>query len=245
MSMLTRALPYVVLLGTSASVSPVVMKMSAVDEPVRVTLTSAEIRASNEEAVAAHGALVSLWTSELRSAGYRFAAPRLVRYRGNTRTSCGIMPGSNAAYCYDNNTIYFDDAFLAAQTKITGRVLGTDGDMAGVGIIAHEMGHAVAMQIGAIHRSTYRNEQIADCLAGAFARHAEADGSLESGDLDEAFYAMAAAADPVFEPTGNRRVDSRRVAILERNGHGTRDQRQSAFRTGLQRGGGGCLAELR
>jgi uncharacterized protein len=228
-----------------ALMSAAVLYMPAGDEPVRVTITAADIRASNEEAAAAHGALVSMWTSQLRSAGYRFAAPRLARYRGTTRTSCGIMPGSNASYCYDNNTIYFDDAFLAAQAKITGRVLGTDGDMAAVGIIAHEMGHAVAMQLGAISRNTFRNEQIADCLAGAFARQAQTDGSLEAGDLDEAFYAMAAAADPEFVRTGDRRVDSRRAAILARDGHGTREQRQSAFRTGLQRGGGACLAELR
>ena len=219
--------------------------MSAADEPVRVTITAADIRASNEEAAAAHGALVSMWSAELRAVGARFAAPRLVRYRGTTRTSCGVMPGSNAAYCFDNNTIYFDDAFLAAQTKITGQVLGTDGDMAAVGIIAHEMGHAVAMQLGAIERSTFRNEQVADCLAGAFARQEQTDGSLEAGDLDEAFYAMAAAADPEFARSGDRRVDARRAAVLARHGHGTREQRQSAFRSGLQRGPGGCLAELR
>jgi predicted metalloprotease len=200
------------LFGLGAVNEPALMYMAAGDEPVRVTITSADIRASNEEAAAAHSALVSMWTNELRSAGYRFAAPRLARYRGTTRTSCGIMPGSNASYCYDNNTIYFDDAFLAAQAKITGQALGTDGDMAAVGIIAHEMGHAVAMQIGAIHRTTFRNEQIADCLAGAFARHAQLDGSLEHGDLDEAFYAMAAAADPVFQRTGDRR-DARAAAV--------------------------------
>jgi uncharacterized protein len=233
------------LVAVGAHRAPAVMHMWAGDEPVRVTITSADIRASTEEAAAAHGALVSMWTNELRSAGYRFAAPRLARYRGTTRTSCGIMPGSNAAYCYDNNTIYFDDAFLAAQTKITGQSLGTDGDMAAVGIIAHEMGHAVATQLGAIYRSTFKNEQIADCLTGAFALQAQIDGSLERGDLEEAFYAMAAAADPEFSRTGDRRVDSRRAAILARDGHGTREQRQSAFRTGLQRGGGACLAELR
>jgi uncharacterized protein len=232
------------LVALGGRVTPVVTYTLA-DEPVRIPLTTADIRASTEEAAAAHGALVSMWTNELRSAGYRFAAPRLARYRGTTRTSCGIMPGSNASYCYGNNTIYFDDAFLAAQTKIIGQRLGTDGDMAAVGIIAHEMGHAVAMQIGAIHRSTFKNEQVADCLAGSFARQAQRDGSLEDGDLDEAFSAMAAAADPVFEPSGNRRVDARRAAILARDGHGTREQRQSAFRTGLQRGGAGCLAELR
>ena len=215
------------------------------DEPVRITLTYADIRATNEEAAAAYGALVNMWTNELRAVGARFAAPRFVRYRGTTRTQCGVMPASNAVYCFNNNTIYYDDAFLAAQAKLTGHELGTDGDMAAVGIIAHEMGHAVAMQLGVISRRTYENEAIADCLAGAFARQAQEDGSLEDGDLDEAFYAMAAAGDPELRTTGDRRVDARRAAILARDGHGTREQRMRNFSRGLTGGGGACLDELR
>jgi predicted metalloprotease len=155
------------------------------------------------------------------------------------------MPASNAVYCFNNNTIYFDDVFLAAQAKITGHALGTDGDMAAVGIIAHEMGHAVALQLGFRSRSSYVNEATADCLAGAFARQAQADGSLEPGDLDEAFYAMAAAADPELQPTGDRRLDRRRAAVLAHEGHGTREQRMANFRNGLAGGGSACLDELR
>jgi predicted metalloprotease len=214
------------------------------DDPARLTLTTRDIEASNQEAAAAYSALVSMWTSEFRQRGVPFRAPRIVRYRGNTRTSCGIVPASNALYCYNNNTIYFDEVFLAAQAKITGRALGTDGDMAGVGIIAHEMGHAVAFQLGFRSRSSYENEAAADCLAGAFARQAQRDGSLERGDTEEAFFAMAAAADPELEPTGNRRVDARRASRQSRAAHGTRAQRQQNFRSGFERGGGACLDEL-
>lgn len=215
------------------------------DEPVRLMLTAADVRAVNEEAAAAYGALVTMWSGEFRRIGARFAAPRFVRYRGNVRTQCGAMPAANAVYCFTNNTIYYDETFLAAQTKLTGAELGSDGDMAAVGIIAHEMGHAVAMQLGFRSHRTYENEAVADCLAGAFARRAGEDGSLEDGDLDEAFVAMAAAADPEFQRTGNRRIDARRAAILAREGHGTRAQRMGNFRSGLRGGGGACLDELR
>lgn len=215
------------------------------DDPARLTLTARDVELSNNEAAAAYGALVSMWTQEFKRRGLRFAPPRIVRYRGATQTRCGVMPASNAVYCYNNNTIYFDDVFLAAQSKITGHALGTDGDMAGVGIIAHEMGHAVAMQLGYRPRSSYENEAAADCLAGAFARYAESDGSLEDGDVDEAFFAMAAAADPDFRPTGDRRVDARRAARLERGAHGTREQRTRNFRAGLEGGPGRCLRALR
>ena len=214
------------------------------DDPVRITLTSRDVEASTEEAGAAHGALAAMWTQELRRSGTTFRPPRLVRYRGNTRTQCGVMPANNAAYCFDNNTIYFDDVFLAAQAKLASHALGTDGDMAAVGIIAHEMGHAVAFQLGYRSRSSYENEKAADCLAGAFARHAERDGSLEDGDVEEAFFAMAAAADPEFESTGDSRLDSRRQARLSRQAHGTRAQRQDNFRTGLERGPRACLPGL-
>ena len=45
-------------------------------------------------------------------------------------------------------------------------------------------------------------------LRGAFARQADKDGQLEPGDLNEAFLAMAAAGDPEFESTGDRRRDA-------------------------------------
>jgi predicted metalloprotease len=214
------------------------------DDPVRITLTSRDVATSTAEAVEAHGALVAMWTDVLRRSGTPFRAPRLVRYRGNTRTQCGVMPANNAAYCFNNNTIYFDDVFLAAQARMASHALGTDGDMAAVGIIAHEMGHAVAFQLGYLSRSTYENEKAADCLAGAFARHAERDGSLEDGDVEEAFFAMAAAADPEFESTGNARVDARRQARVSRQAHGTRDQRQDNFRAGFERGPEACLPAI-
>jgi len=214
------------------------------DAPV-VTVSANDVQASTQKAMAAHAALVDMWTKEFNRIGEDFEAPRLARYRGNSRSACGILPASNAVYCDRSNTIYFDDLFLAAQAKITGRELNTDGDMAAVGIIAHEMGHAVTEQLGLQFRTSYAAEGAADCLAGAFAKHAEEDGSLEKGDLDEAFVAMAAAADPEIERTGNPRVDRRIAARMQRLGHGTREQRQGNFRNGFEGGPGACVAELR
>jgi predicted metalloprotease len=214
------------------------------DEPVRIELTSRDISASNAEAAAAYGALVTMWTAEFRRVGARFAPPRIARYRGAVRSDRGILEPSNAMYCPTTNTIYFDEVFLAAQSKRVGQALGTDGDMAAVGIIAHEMGHAVAMQLGHWSRRSYENEKAADCLAGAFARYAENDGSLEPGDLDEAFYAMAAAGDPEVRSTGSARADRRLALRVARNAHGTREQRMANFRDGLTGGGGACLGGL-
>lgn len=135
--------------------------------------------------------------------------------------------------------------FVAAQAKRAAAQLGTDGDMAAIGVIAHEMGHAVAMQLGHISRVTYQNEATADCLAGAFAQQAQKDGTLEDGDIDEAFYAMSTAGDPTPRLTGDRRVDGWILTRAAALGHGTREQRMQNFKSGLDGGAGACLPEFR
>jgi predicted metalloprotease len=212
--------------------------------PVTSDVTEQDVAASNAKVVMAYNALVAMWGDDFAQRGVRFAPPALVRYRGAVRTACGVMNGNNAAYCTARNTIYFDDVFVARQAKDAARDLGTDGDMAAVGIIAHEMGHAVAIQLGADSPVPYYNEATADCLAGAFTKRSAQDGSLEPGDLDEAFHGLAAAGDPTPQLTGNRRIDARityRAALM---GHGTREQRLANFRAGYDRGAGACLSEL-
>ena len=214
------------------------------DVPVSVSVTRAEVNATNEEVRMAYGALASMWSAEFDRVGERFAVPRIARYRQPVATRCGVMYPGNAGYCPTENAIYYDDVFVAAQGKIAARELGTDGDMAAVGVIAHEMGHAVAMQLGFRSRSIYQNEAVADCLTGAFARSAGEDGSLEEGDLDEAFFAMAAAADPTPTLTGDERRDRARLARLARDSHGTREQRMGNFERGLEGGPASCMAAL-
>lgn len=209
-------------------------------------ITSRDVAASNQKVGMAHSALAAMWTSNFRDIGQRFAVPGLARYRnGALRSPCGIMRPNNAGYCPRDNTIYFDDVFVAVQARHAAIELGTDGDMAAVGIIAHEMGHAVAIQLGVQSRATYPNEAIADCLAGAFTDQSRRDGSLEDGDIEEAFFGMAAAGDPTPELTGNPRMDNRILRVASIMGHGTREQRTANFRRGLDGGAGACLDEFR
>src|SRR5215207_5748610 len=119
---------------------------SLVERPVEVT--ARDVAMANEKIAAANKALVSMWSSDFRRIGERFSAPRVLRYTGSVMTSCGVIRPNNAQYCPRNNSILYDEVFVAGMAKIASRALGTDGDMAAVGIIAHEMGHAVAMQLG-------------------------------------------------------------------------------------------------
>ena len=222
---------------TAVSLAPAPVK-----KPIEVT--ARDVAASNQKVAAAYGSLVSMWTNDFKEIGEQFEAPRIARYRGAVMTSCGVIESNNAEYCARNNTIFYDEVFVAGMAKSAAETLHTDGDMTGIGIIAHEMGHAVAMQLGHQSRNSYENESTADCLAGAFAKHADKNGEIEKGDIDEAFYGMSLAGDPVPEPTGNARYDALIQSRLARQSHGTKDQRMENFRNGLEGGPNACLDDF-
>lgn len=219
-------------------------RSSAVASAPTRDVTPRDVAASNAKVAMAYRALVGMWSADFEQLGTRFTPPGLVRYRGAVHTACGVMGGDNAAYCTARNTIYFDEVFVARQALSAARDLGTDGDMAAVGIIAHEMGHAVAIQLGVASPVPYYNEAAADCLAGVFTRRAARDGSLEPGDLDEAFHGLAAAGDPTPQLTGNRRIDRRITYQAALMGHGSREQRLANFRAGYDGDAGACLDEF-
>jgi len=223
---------------TAASLAPLPVK-----HPIEVT--PSDVAASNQKIASAYGSLVAMWTKDFEQIGERFVAPHVARYRGTAMTSCGVIRANNAQYCERSNTIFYDDVFVAGMAKSAAESLQTDGDMAGIGIIAHEIGHAVAMQLGHQSRDSYDNESTADCLAGAFANQADKNGELEKGDIDEAFYGMSLGGDPVPEPTGNVRFDALVQARLARQSHGTKEQRMQNFREGLNGGAKACLEEFR
>lgn len=228
-----------------AVASPAAAQARLVSNVANAPLTERDVTASNEKIAAAYGALVRMWSGDFNQLGMRFEPPALLRYRGAVRTSCGVMTGDNAQYCPSRNAIYFDEVFVARQAKEAARALGTDGDMVAVGIVAHEMGHAVAAQLNDWSDIPYDNEAAADCLAGAFAQQSQKDGLLEKGDLEEAFFGMAAAADPTPQLTGNRRLDRRIELRMALMGHGTREQRMGNFKAGYDGGPGACLESFR
>jgi predicted metalloprotease len=225
--------------GTARASTP------ALRAAVPADVTDAEIAASNAKVSQAYQALVAMWSERFAQLGGRFVAPGLRAYRGDVATACGVMHANNAGYCTSRNAIYFDESFLARLAGAAAGQLHTDGDMAAIGVIAHEMGHAVVSQLGADSRIPYENEAAADCLAGAFTQRSAHDGSLEPGDLDEAFFGLAAAGDPTPQLTGDRQMDRRIVTRASLMGHGTREQRLANFRAGYDGGPGACVSQLR
>jgi len=231
-------------LGAAAFAAGALAPMGTVkDAPVRVT--RADVQWSNQKVAVAYSALVDMWRKDFNAIGERFVAPRIVRYTGPVRTACGYMSPDNAQYCQAANAIYYDEVFVAGMAKMAARQLGTDGDMTGIGIIAHETGHAVAMQLGHRSRNSYENESTADCLAGAFAFQSQRDHLLEDGDMEEAVFGMESAGDPAPEATGDERYDAMLARRMATQGHGTKEQRVENFEDGAQGGAGACLDEFR
>src|SRR5689334_17577138 len=61
-----------------------------------VELTEQDVAASNEKVRMAYADLATMWSNGFAQSNDRFAVPRLLRYRGAARSSCGIMQPNNA-----------------------------------------------------------------------------------------------------------------------------------------------------
>jgi predicted metalloprotease len=115
------------------------------------------------------------------------------------------------------------------------------GEMAPVGILAHEFGHALQSNGGITNRSTpvLVLEQQADCFAGVYLRWvAEGHSSrftLNTGDaLSHVIAGMLKIADPIFTE------DEYREEEQQGNPHGTGFDRMSALQMGFDSGSGTC-----
>ena len=158
----------------------------------------------------------------------QYRAPaKLYQYvpsQGDNGLRCGTTaPGPrNAIYCPGDDTIQWDGTFLFGLYK-------EFGDFSPAVVVAHEWGHAVQHRLGLLANGAYsiQIELQADCLAGAWTRHAEVvQKIIEAGDVDEAIRTLFEVRDPVgtpwFDPTA----------------HGTGQQRIRSFNTGYDAANG-------
>jgi uncharacterized protein len=143
--------------------------------------------------------------------------------------------GSTAAYSPGDDTILISEEFAngildgGLDTSLPGASQGygsAKGDFAVAYIVAHEYGHQVQNELGLDRRyggqvPTSAFELQADCFAGTWAKHADAERRLEEGDLQEALDSAMAVGD--FDPSAPGH-------------HGTPDQRREAFTTGFKAG---------
>lgn len=139
--------------------------------------------------------------------GRTYQPPKLVMYRGATRTGCGTGQSvMGPFYCPADSTVYIDLSFYDDMKS----KLGADGDFARGYVIAHEVGHHVQKLLGIepkvrqmqqnasqaeVNRLSVRMELQADCFAGVWGHSMQQQGVLETGDLEEALNAAQAIGD--------------------------------------------------
>jgi predicted metalloprotease len=170
------------------------------------------------------------WHQELP--GYEDA--KLVLFRNAIGSACGTATAAvGPFYCQLDRKVYIDLAFYE-QLR---RQFGAPGDFAQAYVIAHELGHHVQNLRGLLGRgevSSVKVELQADCLAGAWARSADARGLVEVGDVDEALNAASQIGDDTIQRKTSGRVQPETFT------HGSAAQRSGAFRQGYQGGAPAC-----
>ncbi|MFW7202143.1 neutral zinc metallopeptidase [Serratia sp. BNK-17] len=182
------------------------------------------------------------WKEIFLRMGKTYQPPKLVMYRGVTRTSCGTgQSAMGPFYCPGDRTVYIDLSFYQdMKTK-----LGAGGDFAQAYVVAHEVGHHVQnllgiepkvrqMQQGAsqaeVNRLSVKMELQADCFAGVWGKYAEKQQMLEEGDLQAALNAAQAIGDDRLQQQSQGRV------VPDSFTHGTSQQRYTWFKQGFDSG---------
>ncbi|MDO6404965.1 KPN_02809 family neutral zinc metallopeptidase [Pantoea phytobeneficialis] len=185
------------------------------------------------------------WDKLFQQMGKQYVPPKLVMYRGATRTGCGTGQSvMGPFYCPADQTVYIDLSFYDdMKTK-----LGAGGDFAQGYVIAHEVGHHVQkllgiepkvrqMQQGAsqaqVNQLSVKMELQADCFAGVWGHYMQQQNILEVGDLQEALNAAEAIGDDRLQQKSQGRV------VPDSFTHGTSQQRYTWFKQGFDSGNPG------
>ncbi|MBM0513566.1 neutral zinc metallopeptidase [Aeromonas hydrophila] len=182
------------------------------------------------------------WGDIFQQSGSHYQAPKLVLYRGATRTGCGQGQSvMGPFYCPADRTVYIDLSFYQEMRD----KLGADGDFAQGYVVAHEVGHHVQNLLG-IERKMREEQQglsraeqnklsvklelQSDCFAGVWGHYMEREQVLEHGDLEEALNAAQAIGDDRLQQQSQGRV------IPDSFTHGSSAQRYAWFKRGFDSG---------
>lgn len=228
-------------------VDPSVVLNQAVESPApRATSRPAGPPANDAESKFIRhvlGETEDTWQQIFRQNGKQYVEPTLVLFTGSTRTACGVgQAAMGPFYCPGDQKVYIDLAFYQElKTRFK-----APGDFAQAYVIAHEVGHHVQNLLGIsdkvqaarqragereANNLSVRLELQADCLAGVWAKNADAArGILEAGDVEEALRAATAIGDDTLQK------QAQGYAVPDSFTHGSADQRTRWFRRGMESG---------
>ncbi|NRH26200.1 neutral zinc metallopeptidase [Pseudomonas sp. MS19] len=184
------------------------------------------------------------WGEIFQNAGQQYRDPKLVLFRGQVRSACGVASSAvGPFYCPGDQQVYLDlDFFNELEQRFSAA-----GDFAQAYVIAHEVGHHVQTLLGVsakIDAARQRGQKMegdngllvrqelqADCLAGVWANSAQRRLDwLEDGDLEEALNAANAIGDDRLQK------QTRGQVVPDSFTHGTSAQRMRWFKAGFDNG---------
>ena len=188
------------------------------------------------------------WGEIFLASGQHYNAPRLRLYAGGEQGGCGFAQAAMGPfYCPNDRRIYLDTSFFRdMQVRFHG-CSGKACEFAEAYVIAHEVGHHVQNLLGilpkassaqraagskaAANRIQVRVELQADCFAGIWANHSNQRWkSIEPGDVEAALQTASAIGDARLQKQAQGYV------VPDAFTHGTSEQRQRWFTTGLKEG---------
>jgi uncharacterized protein len=184
-----------------------------------------------------------VWTKIFRDSGRTYIPPKLVLFRGGTRSGCGIANVQMGPfYCPTDRKVYIDLSFY----EMLKRRFNAPGEFAQAYVIAHEIGHHVQNSLGLLQQvqqrqmavsGTERNalqvrvELQADCYAGVWAKNTDRINKiLEPGDIESALRAATAIGDDAIQNS------TRGYAVPDSFTHGSSEQRVRWFKRGYDEG---------
>src|SRR5262245_29267441 len=188
------------------------------------------------------------WKEIFARSKQNYRAPRLVMYRGVTEQACGgvAQAAMGPFYCPADLRIYIDTSFFRELEQRFRGCSGKACQFAQAYVLAHEVGHHVQNLLGILpkvqqmqrgldkveaNRLQVKVELQADCFAGVWAHHAEQKWKfIEPGDVAAAMQTAAAIGDDMLQKRSQGRV------VPHSFTHGSSEQRQRWFSTGLKNG---------
>jgi predicted metalloprotease len=196
------------------------------------------------------GSTEAVWKDIFVKEGGTYRPPVLVLFRGTTDARCGGVAQSAMGpfYCPSDQKIYLDTTFFQ---QIETRFRGCEGkscQFSQAYVIAHEVAHHVQNLLGILTRAhsaqqaaggrspeanrlQVRVELQADCFAGIWANKSEERWHLlQPGDVEAALRTAAAIGDDTLQRRAGRAV------VPDSFTHGSAEQRQRWFNTGLKGG---------
>jgi len=179
------------------------------------------------------------WSEAFAASGTQYATPGTVLFSEGVNTECGAATSAvGPFYCPLDQTIYIDLGFFDQLETQFG---AEGGPFAEEYVMAHEYGHHVQNLLGLLDKGrdagaeggAVRTELQADCFAGVWGANAVDTGFLQPITPEQVGQALNAAS-----VIGDDRIQEQTQGQVnpETWTHGSAEQRQQWFQTGLDSG---------